>query len=385
MTPSCLLSIRAALPRAWLALVVVTFSTLARVTADAATPLLDVAVSPDVAVSLSSTFVSDRELGHDDLAGMVSTLSFPGIPDAADVVGHHVLVGGDRLLALDTAALLPSTPSAIAVRAGDVVRYDGADYTLEFDATSVGIPDGVVVDAVTTVNGDLLLSFDTAVSLAAGSIVADDEDLVRWSGATFSLFWDGSAAGVPGALDVDAAHWIDSVSALLVSFDGSGQVGLVAFDDEDLLERWEGAGTWELAYDASAQHVGWSGGPDLDAATGSSDPDGDGLSDLVEAERGTNPLNADSDGDALTDDVETDTGVFVSGSDTGTDPLDPDSDGDGWVDGAEVTLGTDPNDPQSVPIVPVPALPAVGLGTLALVVGALGAARLRSRTRRSTR
>src|SRR5690606_14213598 len=54
------------------------------------------------------------------------------------------------------------------------------------------------------------------------------------------------------------------------------------------------------------------------------DPDGDGLTNLEESQRGTNPTNPDSDGDGLSDGEETD-----------TDPLDPDSDGDTLPDGAE--------------------------------------------------
>ena len=53
----------------------------------------------------------------------------------------------------------------------------------------------------------------------------DDEDLVRFDGVTFSLFLDGSAAGVAGALDLDAVHHLDPNGHLLLSFDGSGTLG----------------------------------------------------------------------------------------------------------------------------------------------------------------
>jgi hypothetical protein len=85
------------------------------------------------------------------------------------------------------------------------------------------------------------------------------------------------------------------------------------------------------------------------------DTDGDGLSDLEEDSRGTDPLNPDTDGDGLLDGVETDTGTFVSENDTGTDPLDPDSDDDGFSDGDEVSAGSDPNSAASTPS-PVPGL-----------------------------
>jgi hypothetical protein len=39
----------------------------------------------------------------------------------------------------------------------------------------------------------------------------------------------------------------------------------VDFDEEDMLEFDPSGPTWSLAYDGSALHTEWSGGPDLDA------------------------------------------------------------------------------------------------------------------------
>ena len=85
---------------------------------------------------------------------------------------------------------------------------------------------------------------------------------------------------------------------------------------------------------------------DLTRLAGDGDNDGDGLTDLQEFEKRTNPTNADTDEDGLMDGVETDTGAFVSITDTGTKPRTADSDGDGLLDGAEATSDplTDPNE-----------------------------------------
>ena len=77
------------------------------------------------------------------------------------------------------------------------------------------------------------------------------------------------------------------------------------------------------------------------------DTDVDGLSDSAESE--TDPLNPDTDGDGLKDGAETNTGTFVSAADTGTDPTVADTDGDGFGDGREVDDGSDPTDAESVP------------------------------------
>lgn len=89
------------------------------------------------------------------------------------------------------------------------------------------------------------------------------------------------------------------------------------------------------------------------------DSDGDGIKDGAETgtgkyvsatDTGTDPLNQDSDNDKLKDGVETGTGKFVSATDTGTDPNKIDTDGDGYLDAAEVTLGSNPVDNKSLPL-----------------------------------
>ena len=72
------------------------------------------------------------------------------------------------------------------------------------------------------------------------------------------------------------------------------------------------------------------------AALAAADSDGDGLSNLQESQRGTDPHKADTDGDGLNDSQE----VAL-----GSQPLNADSDGDGLSDSAEVNapIPTNPN------------------------------------------
>ncbi len=78
------------------------------------------------------------------------------------------------------------------------------------------------------------------------------------------------------------------------------------------------------------------------------DTDGDGLTDDVEEQFGTNPLDPDTDGDGLNDYEE----VYEGEDGYITDPLSPDTDGDGLSDHEEVTEGedgykTDPTKPDT--------------------------------------
>jgi len=75
--------------------------------------------------------------------------------------------------------------------------------------------------------------------------------------------------------------------------------------------------------------------PKVDDCAGNEDTDGDGLSNRIEADLGTDPNeDADFDGDGLTDAVE-----YLQ---YGTDPKVVDTDGDGADDYTEVQRGTDP-------------------------------------------
>ena len=76
---------------------------------------------------------------------------------------------------------------------------------------------------------------------------------------------------------------------------------------------------------------------------GTGDPDNDGLTNVNEYQRHTNPWKSDSDGDQLDDGDEVD--IY------NTDPNDADTDDDGLSDGWEVLNGLDPNDSGStVPV-----------------------------------
>jgi hypothetical protein len=222
----------------------------------APTPIVWAAVSPDVTVELGDVSVGPENVALDyPMGGVMVPLG--DLPTGVNVTAYHRFSSGDQLFSLDGAIALPG----LAAGPEDVVSHDGDSYTLAFDGSAEGVPDGASVDAVSTIAGDLLLSFDTAVTLGADTV--HEEDLVRFDGSGFTLFFDGSAAGVPEGLDLDAAHCLRE-DRVALSFDGSGSLPGVVFADEDVLEYDLFTGAWEISYYGVAEHAAWAGA-NLDA------------------------------------------------------------------------------------------------------------------------
>jgi hypothetical protein len=217
-----------------------------------------VSTSPDITIDLgASVIAADEDVAVDNQLGVVIIENLGSLSDASDVTALGLDVNGDRFIAFETTTALSG---GVVARPGDVIRYDGAAYSIEFDASAAGLPNGVATDATSLAAGGLLLSFDTTVDLGSGLVVAD-EDLVAWDGSTFSLLLDGSTAGVETALDIDAAQDLGG-GAFMISFDTTGQIAGLVFDDEDVL-RFDGT-TWSMEFDASAASSAWAAA-DLDA------------------------------------------------------------------------------------------------------------------------
>lgn len=225
-------------------------------TAASAQAQAPVALSLDTTTSFGGSTFEDETVFADDGSGSVVEITIAGLSPAVDVNAYdRYLTGaraGEQLLSLDSAA---NVGDGVTAEAGDVVRLSGASRTLVFDASASGIPNGIITDAAAIhASSDLLLSFDT--TLVVSGLTVEDEDLVRFDGGSYSVFFDGSAEGIDFALDLDAADFRSVDGHLLLSFDGSGFVGGVAFEDEDILEFDPGSSSWALSYDGSVEHPG---------------------------------------------------------------------------------------------------------------------------------
>lgn len=221
-----------------------------------------VELSTDITVDLDGTLAHDEDVVEEDSGGVVTKIELGELPGDADLVAYSVATNGDVLFTLDVTA---SLPGGVDATPRDVVRWNGSSYSLELRGADHAVPLGAQIDAIGVIEGDLLLSFDVSVTL--DGVAADDEDLLRLAGTQpeeWMLFFDGSAEGVPEAADLDGADVVDQSGHLALSFDVSGSVGGVAFDDDDVLEFEPQGGQWSKRYDGAMAHAGLAAA-DVDA------------------------------------------------------------------------------------------------------------------------
>lgn len=214
--------------------------------AAALTPLQSLRYAADISTNLGGLAVPAGRVVADETSGDVTAVPLSGLADGAHVDAYALLDNGDQLLSFDISVALPGDVAALPA---DLVRFDGATYSLVFSAAAFGIAAGANLDAVAVDGGQLLLSFDGTVS--AGGVIAAKGDLLALDEGTFSLRFDASSVGLGAGLDLDAADVVGG--HLFLSFDGSGSIGGLLFDDDDVLEYDPVANTWELAFDASAR------------------------------------------------------------------------------------------------------------------------------------
>lgn len=135
----------------------------------------------------------------------------------------------------------------------DILHYDRASaaWGLAFDGSAAGLPGKADVNAFAFVDNTIYLSFDKPTAVP-GLGAVDDSDIVAYNRNTgaFTLWFDGSAAGLSAKGENIDALTFDAGGALLISTTGNFNAGGLKGKDEDLF-RWDGS-QWSLAFDGSA-------------------------------------------------------------------------------------------------------------------------------------
>ena len=148
--------------------------------------------------------------------------------------------------------ILTPVPGLGLVQDEDVVYWDGSAWKLAFDGTAQGLTStSHDIDALSVSYPDIYFSTvgDANPPGVGGS--ADDADIYRWDGTSYSRVWDASEQGLSGAANVDGLDRISADEAF-VSFSSTttSVPGLGNVNDEDVV-RHQG-NTWSLTFDGAA-------------------------------------------------------------------------------------------------------------------------------------
>jgi len=157
-----------------------------------------------------------------------------------------------------------SLPDALLVADEDLILFNGYKFGLWWDGSAAGLPPEVNLDAVhilSTSRIRFLFSLEEDAVLPSVGLVAD-EDILQYEDLTgFSMVVDGSAAGIPVEADLDALCRDPFTTDYVLSLDSAVWINGIFFDDADLLE-FTGA-KFVLYFDASV--AGMPEETDLDA------------------------------------------------------------------------------------------------------------------------
>ena len=90
----------------------------------------------------------------------------------------------------------------------DIYTWDGSAFSRALDATSIGLPGGANVDGLNWIDANnFYLSFNATSTTVSGLGVVEDEDIVQYSSGVWSVYFDGTAAGLTADnQDLDAFY-----------------------------------------------------------------------------------------------------------------------------------------------------------------------------------
>jgi PKD repeat protein len=152
----------------------------------------------------------------------------------------------------------------ISVANEDIVAFDGADFSLYFDGSDVGLGGARIDGFVITSSTEILMSFSSSEDVP-GIGGVDDSDIVKFTATSlgastagsFEVYFDGSDVGLTrSGEDIDAVELLPD-GTLLLSTTGSFSVPGLSGRDEDLFTFTPAslgsstAGTFALYFDGS--------------------------------------------------------------------------------------------------------------------------------------
>ena len=241
-----------------------------------------------------------------------------GVEDASGSSGINYYFAGS--------GVAPTTGSSLGIDVDTFAGTASIDYQVLVSSVAAITPPVLATDVNTNLAIDLTGTY-SATDITAPVMATLDIEGQRYQS---SIDLDISHSGTELVISSDPSHGTLTQTgtetfsyAPNADFEGQDSFGYVIRDDQG-----------QQSVEATVAITVGSGG--------STDSDGDGLTDDEEAAIGTDPQSADTDGDGLSDAEEIG---------RGTNPLNEDTDGDGYSDYDEVAEGSSPTDANDAPAV----------------------------------
>jgi hypothetical protein len=156
-----------------------------------------------------------------------------GVPAAANVDGLAVVDATHFYLTFADDTTLPVLGK---VQDEDVVYWNGAAWSVYFDGTARGLTSNSLdVNAISVRDGVLYFSTFGASNPPGVTGTPDDSDLYSWDGTAFARVLDASAHGVPDKARVDGATRVDATHYLFSFSTNTSLPGLGPVEDEDVV------------------------------------------------------------------------------------------------------------------------------------------------------
>ncbi|MEJ2749324.1 MAG: hypothetical protein P8183_15685, partial [Anaerolineae bacterium] len=159
-----------------------------------------------------------------------------------------------------------AVPTLGNVQDEDVVEYNNGTWSLYFDGTAAGLgaTNGQDIDAFDIVGGVMYFSTVGNGTIPGVGGPYDVADIYTWDGTNFSRVWDASANGMPGNADVDGLVVIDATH-FYASFAAANTTtpGVGAVPDVNVV--FNNAGVWSTYFDGTANGLAAGSAQDLDA------------------------------------------------------------------------------------------------------------------------
>ena len=159
-----------------------------------------------------------------------------------------------------------NVPGVGTVQDEDVVFYDNGTWSLFFDGSVAGLPgtNEADIDALDVVGGVLYFSTTGRPAIPGVAGPYDDADVYTWDGTSFGKAFDGRNNGLPGNADFNGLD-VAGPNDFYFTFNrntGVNVPGVGTVQDESVV-RFNG--TWSLYFDGTAQGLNASNGQDVDA------------------------------------------------------------------------------------------------------------------------